>query len=166
MLLKMANRTRFAPLSHSASKSDGQRAGFRVLKDEMVCLAYSPNLSAIGLLRPPKRNYILQWICGVSLRCQRDLSQANHFNGHLYGILQARVVKSLGSAGSKEAYDKLNFFQNYAGPMSMSYEKETEAVNHLLKEPKDTDLPNCLLHPAFDNPRKSWQRRRLSLKSL
>lgn len=48
-------------------------------------------------------------------------------------------------ASSKEAYDKLSkFFKNYAGLTSMSYEKETEAVNHLLKELKDTDYQTAL----------------------
>lgn len=48
-------------------------------------------------------------------------------------------------AGSKEAYNKLNkLFKNYAGLMSMSYEKETEAINHLLKELKDTDYQTAL----------------------
>ena len=48
-------------------------------------------------------------------------------------------------AGSKEAYDKLSkFFKNYAGITSMSYEKETEAINHLLKEIKDTDYQTAL----------------------
>ena len=83
---------------------------------------------------------------GVSLRCQRNLSQANHLcNGPSLRYLSARVVKSLGLAGSKEAYDKLSeFFKNYAGLTSMSYEKETEAVNHLLKELKDTDYQTAL----------------------
>ena len=46
---------------------------------------------------------------------------------------------------SKEAYDKLSkLFKNYAGLTSMSYEKETEAINHLLKELKDSDYQTAL----------------------
>ena len=48
-------------------------------------------------------------------------------------------------ASSEEAYDKLSkLFKNYAGLTSMSYEKETEAINHLLKELKDTDYQTAL----------------------
>lgn len=48
-------------------------------------------------------------------------------------------------ASSKEAYDKLSkLFKNYAGLTSMSYEKETEAINHLLEELKDTDYQTAL----------------------
>ena len=48
-------------------------------------------------------------------------------------------------ASSKEAYDKLSkLFKNYAGLTSTSYEKETEAINHLLKELKDTDYQTAL----------------------
>ena len=48
-------------------------------------------------------------------------------------------------AGSKEAYDKLSkLFRNYAGLTSKSYEKETEAINYLLKELKDTDYQTAL----------------------
>lgn len=48
-------------------------------------------------------------------------------------------------ASSKEAYDKLTkLFKNYAGLTSMSYEKETEAINHLLKELKDSDYQTAL----------------------
>ena len=48
-------------------------------------------------------------------------------------------------AGSKEVYDKLSkLFENYAGLTSISCEKETEAINHLLKELKDTDYQAAL----------------------
>nr|WP_239684823.1 DUF6261 family protein [Streptococcus oralis] len=48
-------------------------------------------------------------------------------------------------ASSEEAYDKLSkLFKNYAGLTSMSYEKETESINHLLKELKDTDYQTAL----------------------
>ena len=48
-------------------------------------------------------------------------------------------------ASSKKAYDKLSkLFKNYAGLTSMSYENETEAINHLLKELKDTDYQTAL----------------------
>ena len=56
-----------------------------------------------------------------------------------------KVFSRVKEASSKEAYDKLSkFFKNYAGLTSMSYEKETEAVNHLLKELKDTDYQIAL----------------------
>ena len=61
----------------------------------------------------------------------------------LTGLVKAfsRVKQS----GSKEAYEKLSkLFKNYAGLTSMSYEKETEAINHLLKELKDSDYQNAL----------------------
>ena len=48
-------------------------------------------------------------------------------------------------AGSKEVYDKLSkLFETYAGLTSISCEKETEAINHLLKELKDTDYQAAL----------------------
>ena len=48
-------------------------------------------------------------------------------------------------AGSKEAYDKLSkLFKNYAWLTSISCEKETEAINPLLKEIKDTDYQTAL----------------------
>ena len=51
-------------------------------------------------------------------------------------------------AGSKEAYDKLSkLLKNYAGLTSMSYEKETEAINYLLKELKDTDYKKLPFQP-------------------
>lgn len=41
-----------------------------------------------------------------------------------------KVFSRVKEASSKEAYDKLSkFFKNYAWLMSMSYEKETEAIN-------------------------------------
>ena len=61
----------------------------------------------------------------------------------LTGLVKAfsRVKES----GSKEAYEKLSkLFKNYAGLTSMSYEKETEVINHLLKELKDTDYQTAL----------------------
>ena len=61
----------------------------------------------------------------------------------LTGLIKA--FSHVKEASSKEAYDKLSkFFKNYAGLTSMSYEKETEAINHLLKEIKDTDYQTAL----------------------
>ena len=58
----------------------------------------------------------------------------------LTGLVKA--FSRMKEASSKEAYDKLSkLFKNYAGLMSMSYEKETEAINHLLK---DTDYQTAL----------------------
>lgn len=58
----------------------------------------------------------------------------------LTGLVKA--FSRVKEASSKEAYDKLSkLFKNYAGLMSMSYEKETEAINHLLK---DTDYQTAL----------------------
>ena len=61
----------------------------------------------------------------------------------LTGLVKA--FSRVKEAGSKEAYDKLSkLFKNYAGLTSMSYEKETEAINHLLKELKDSDYQTAL----------------------
>ena len=61
----------------------------------------------------------------------------------LTGLVKA--FSRVKEASSKEAYDKLSkLFKNYAGLTSMSYEKETEAINHLLKELKDTDYQTAL----------------------
>ena len=61
----------------------------------------------------------------------------------LTGLVKA--FSRVKEAGRKEAYDKLSkLFKNYAGLTSMSYEKETEAINHLLKELKDTDYQTAL----------------------
>ena len=61
----------------------------------------------------------------------------------LTGLIKA--FSHVKEASSKEAYDKLSkLFKNYAGLTSMSYEKETEAINHLLKEIKDTDYQTAL----------------------
>ena len=61
----------------------------------------------------------------------------------LTGLVKA--FSRVKEASSKEAYDKLNkLFKNYAGLTSMSYEKETEAINHLLKELKDSDYQTAL----------------------
>lgn len=50
--------------------------------------------------------------------------------------------------GSKEAYEKLSkLLKNYTGLTSMSYEKETEAINYLLKELKDTDYKKLPFQP-------------------
>ena len=61
----------------------------------------------------------------------------------LTGLVKA--FSRVKEASSKEAYEKFSkFFKNYAGITSMSYEKETEAINHLLKEIKDTDYQTAL----------------------
>ena len=61
----------------------------------------------------------------------------------LSGLVKA--FSRVKEASSKEAYDKLSkLFKNYAGLTSMSYEKETEAINHLLKELKDSDYQTAL----------------------
>lgn len=61
----------------------------------------------------------------------------------LTGLVKA--FSRVEEASSKEAYDKLSkLFKNYAGLTSMSYEKETEAINHLLKELKATDYQTAL----------------------
>ena len=61
----------------------------------------------------------------------------------LTGLVKA--FSRVKEASSKEAYDKLSkLFKNYAGLTSMSYEKETEAINYLLKELKDTDYQTAL----------------------
>ena len=61
----------------------------------------------------------------------------------LTGLVKA--FSRVKEAGSKEAYDKLSkLFKNYAGLTSMSYEKETEAINHLLKELKGSDYQTAL----------------------
>ena len=61
----------------------------------------------------------------------------------LTGLVKA--FSRVKEASSKEAYDKLSkLFKNYAGLTSMSYEKETEAINHLLKELKDSDYQTAL----------------------
>lgn len=61
----------------------------------------------------------------------------------LTGLVKA--FSRVKEASSKEAYDKLSkLFKNYAGLTSMSYEKETEAINRLLKELKDTDYQTAL----------------------
>ena len=61
----------------------------------------------------------------------------------LTGLIKA--FSHVKESSSKEAYDKLSkLFKNYAGITSMSYEKETEAINHLLKEIKDTDYQTAL----------------------
>lgn len=61
----------------------------------------------------------------------------------LTGLVKA--FSRVKEASSKEAYEKLSkFFKNYAGLTSMSYEKETEAINHLFKELKDTDYQTAL----------------------
>ena len=52
---------------------------------------------------------------------------------------------ALSTLTSKETYDKLSkLFKNYAELTSISCEKETEAINHLLKELKDTDYQTAL----------------------
>lgn len=57
-------------------------------------------------------------------------------------VMSSSLIKE---ASSKKAYDKLSkIFKNYAELTSMSYEKETEAINHLLKELKDTDYQTAL----------------------
>ena len=61
----------------------------------------------------------------------------------LTGLVKA--FSRVKEASSKEDYDKLSkLFKNYAGITSMSYEKETEAINHLLKELKATDYQTAL----------------------
>ncbi len=61
----------------------------------------------------------------------------------LTGLVKA--FSRVKEVSSKEAYDKLSkLFKNYAGLTSMSYEKETEAINHLLKELKDSDYQTAL----------------------
>ena len=61
----------------------------------------------------------------------------------LTGLVKA--FSRVKEASSKEAYDKLSkLFKNYTGLTSMSYEKETEAINHLLKELKDTGYQTAL----------------------
>ena len=61
----------------------------------------------------------------------------------LTGLVKA--FSRVKEASSKEAYDKLSkLFKNYAGLTNMSYEKETEAINHLLKELKDSDYQTAL----------------------
>ena len=61
----------------------------------------------------------------------------------LTGLVKA--FSRVKEAGRKEAYDKLSkLFKHYAGLTSMSYEKETEAINHLLKELKATDYQTAL----------------------
>ena len=61
----------------------------------------------------------------------------------LTGLVKA--FSRVKEASSKEAYDKLSkLFKNYAGLTSISCEKETEAINHLLKELKDTDYQTAL----------------------
>ena len=61
----------------------------------------------------------------------------------LTGLVKA--FSRVKEASSKEDYDKLSkLFKNYAGLTSMSYEKETEAINHLLKELKATDYQTAL----------------------
>ena len=61
----------------------------------------------------------------------------------LTGLVKA--FSRVKEASSKEAYDKLSkLFKKYAGLTSMSHEKETEAINHLLKELKDTDYQTAL----------------------
>ena len=70
--------------------------------------------------------------------CERDDALST-----LTGLVKA--FSRVKEASSKEAYDKLSkLFKNYAGLTSMSYEKETEAINHLLKELKDTDYQTAL----------------------
>ena len=61
----------------------------------------------------------------------------------LIGLVKA--FSRVKEVSSKEAYDKLSkLFKNYAGLTSISCEKETEAINHLLKELKDTDYQTAL----------------------
>ena len=61
----------------------------------------------------------------------------------LTGLVKA--FSRVKEVGSKEAYDKLSkLFKNYAGLTNMSCEKETEAINHLLKELKATDYQTAL----------------------
>ena len=81
----------------------------------------------------------------------------------LTGLIKA--FSRVKEASSKEAYDKLSkLFKNYAGLTSMSYEKETEAINHLLKELKDTDYQTALATLYLTTPVETLTRRRLSLK--
>ena len=61
----------------------------------------------------------------------------------LTGLVKA--FSRVKEVSSKEAYDKLSkLFKNYAGLTSISCEKETEAINHLVKELKDTDYQTAL----------------------
>ena len=61
------------------------------------------------------------------------------------GLHRSKAFSCVKEAGSKEAYDKLSkLFKNYAWLTSISCEKETEAINHLLKELKDTDYQTAL----------------------
>ena len=73
--------------------------------------------------------------------CERDDALST-----LTGFVKA--FSHVKEATSKEAYDKLSkLFKNYAGLTSMSYEKETEAINYLLKELKDTDYKKLPFQP-------------------
>ena len=79
-----------------------------------------------------------QTVASLEADCERDDALST-----LTGLVKA--FSRVKEASSKEAYDKLSkLFKNYAGLTSMSYEKETEAINHLLKELKDTDYQTAL----------------------